>query len=258
MANRDVQFSLQDGVAEVLQTLTGSDLTYDPVTDRFQSITRALNRAMRLVALEHEWSYYSSVEDMGTTTEGMVSVELNSKQRPRVLFDDSVRLTDDEGRARVYAYFLPRDALGKYWARRDLRVAFTRNTLTFSRQLLAQEAGLHIMVPVMREPVMFRLPADNAEVPDAILNQLLDFEYPDLVVAKAAQLMAEGDPMIQPRVPNLEARYKDIMYQLVERDDRSTDSPYMNEFFVPIQNSIHGSSAQGFYHGHPHSDERFL
>ena len=35
MANRDVQFSLQDGVAEVLQTLTGSDLTYDPVIDRF-------------------------------------------------------------------------------------------------------------------------------------------------------------------------------------------------------------------------------
>jgi hypothetical protein len=114
------------------------------------------------------------------------------------------------------------------------------------------------MVPVMREPVMFRLPADNAEVPDAILNQLLDFEYPDLVVAKAAQLMAEGDPMVQPRVQSLEARYKDIMYQLVERDDRATDSPYMNEFFVPIQNGIHGSSAQEFYHGHPHSDGRFI
>lgn len=104
---------------------------------------------------------------------------------------------------------------------------------------------------------MFRLPADNAEVPDAILNQLLDFEYPDLVVAKAAQLMAEGDPMVQPRVQSLEARYKDIMYQLVERDERHTDTPYMNDFFVPIEGSINGSTVPQFHHFHPHSDERY-
>ena len=47
------------------------------------------------------------------------------------------------------------------------------------------------------------------------------------------------------------------MYQLVERDERHTDTPYMNDFFVPIEGSINGSTAPQFHHFHPHSDERY-
>ena len=36
MANRDVQMTLKDAVAEVLNFLTGLDLEYDPDQDRFQ------------------------------------------------------------------------------------------------------------------------------------------------------------------------------------------------------------------------------
>jgi hypothetical protein len=43
------------------------------------------------------------------------------------------------------------------------------------------------------------------------------------------------------------------MYQVIERDDRNTDSPYLNEFFVPVQS---GLETHHFYHHHPHSDER--
>jgi hypothetical protein len=54
-------------------------------------------------------------------------------------------------------------------------------------------------------------------------------------------------------VQTLEAQYKDLMYQLIERDDRATDSPFQNEFTVPVQNSLEGGSVA---HRHPHADER--
>ena len=54
----------------------------------------------------------------------------------------------------------------------------------------------------------------------------------------------------------LEAKYKDLMYQLVERDDRITDQPYLNEILVPISNSVLGGSSP-LRHGHPHADERW-
>ena len=50
--------------------------------------------------------------------------------------------------------------------------------------------------------------------------------------------------------------YKDLMYQLIERDDRTTDSPYLNEFAVPIISDINGSYSGP--HGHPHADERWF
>jgi hypothetical protein len=113
---------------------------------------------------------------------------------------------------------------------------------------------------VMREPVMFRLP-DQPEDPNdplvvvdpAIRDQPIDFSYPDVIILRAAFYVAQTDPIMQPRVQTLEAQYKDLMYQIIERDDRNTDSPYLNEFFVPVQNSL---VDQGFYHPHPHSDER--
>ena len=40
----------------------------------------------------------------------------------------------------------------------------------------------------------------------------------------------------------------------MERDDANTDSPYMNEFLLPVQNGITGGGPAS--HHHPHSDER--
>ena len=103
---------------------------------------------------------------------------------------------------------------------------------------------------------MFEIPEGNGEIPDRVLNQPIDFDYPDLVIAKAAYMYAQTDPVMQPRAQTLEATYKDIMYQLIERDDRHTDTPYTNDFFVPIMNGIQGSSALFQHHGHPHADGR--
>lgn len=256
MANRDVQMTLKEAVAEVLNFLTGLDLEYNSSQDRFQSITRTLNRALRAVALEHEWSYYSSTEEVGTFAEGVLDYDLNSSLRPRIINDDAVRLVDDDGNVKLWAYVLPRDALHKYGHIRRLSCAFTRSTLTFNRAPFTQEVGLHIMVPAMREPKMFEVPEGNGEIPKRVLNQLVDFDYPDLVIAKAAYMYAQTDPVMQPRAQTLEATYKDIMYQLIERDDRHTDTPYQNDFFVPIMNDIRGSSALFMPHGHPHADGR--
>ena len=183
MPNADVQLTLDDSVEEVLTLLTGLDLRYEPELDRYRAITRTLNRALRAVALEHEWAFYASVEEAGTAVAGTNEIELNSKLRPRIVNDDAVRLVDSEGRVVRWAYFLPRDALHKYGSWTDLRVAVTRTTLTFSRPFTTGEAGLRIQVPVKREPKMFRLPPNGQDVPRAILNQQIDFDYPDLVIA---------------------------------------------------------------------------
>ena len=255
MANSDVSLTLQEAVAEVLQSLTGMDLEYAPELDRFQAITRTLNRALRAVALEHEWAFYASVEEAGNAVAGTSEVELNSKLRPRIVNDDAVRLVDSEGRVVRWAYFLPRDALHKYGSWTDLRVAVTRTTLTFSRPFTLGEAGLRIQVPVMREPKMFRLPPNGQDVPRAILNQQIDFDYPDLVIAKACQLYAETDPLMQPRVQTLENEWKNIFYALNERDDRNTDHPFLNEWNVPVQSDVNAGSYQDYHH--PHADERY-
>jgi hypothetical protein len=63
------------------------------------------------------------------------------------------------------------------------------------------------------------------------------------VIARAAWLYAQTDPMFQPRVQTLEDQYKNLMYQLIERDTAFTDTPYQNEFLVPVQNDIYGESA---------------
>ena len=256
MASKEVQLTLSEAVDEVQSTLTGLDVQYNPAFDRFKSVTRFLNRALRAVALEKDWSWYASTEEVGTVVAGLQSVDLNPSLRPRIISDDAVRLVDANGTTVVWAYFLPRDAIHKYASREGFWVATTRTTLTFNRPLPPGLAGLRILVPAMREPRMFRLPEAGEEIPDFILNQAVDFDYPDLVVAKAAQLLAETDPIAQPRVQTLEAKYKDLMYQLVERDDRITDQPYLNEILVPISNSVLGGSSP-LRHGHPHADERW-
>jgi hypothetical protein len=55
-------------------------------------------------------------------------------------------------------------------------------------------------------------------------------------------------------VQTLEQEYKTVFYALNERDDRNTDSPYLNEYTVPIQSDIFASSNWDLHH--PHSDER--
>lgn len=256
MPNRDVQMTLEEGVSEVLSSLTGLDLSYDPDQDRFQAVTRFINRALRQVALERDWSYYASTEEIGIARTGIQTVELSGRLRPRVINDDAIRLVNDDGVTLVWAYFLPRDAIFKYGGRAGLWASVTRSTVTFSRPFSLTEDGLRIVVPSMREPIMFRLPPDNDPVPAPVLRQLIDFDYPDLIVAKACELYAATDPVMQPRVQTLEAKYKDLMYQLIERDERATDSPYVNDFMLPMQSDIISGPGPGS-HQHPHSDERW-
>lgn len=258
--NPETVMTLDEAVAEVLALLTGLDLSYDPRLDRYQAVTRTLNRALRTTALEKEWSYYSDVRTVGTAVEGSRTINLPSSMRPRMVNDDAVRLVTPDGEAVEWAYFLPRDAIHKYPARGGLWCAVTRNQLTFSRAFRAHEDGFDIQVPIMREPVMFRLPAQPEDpneplvtVPEEIRLQEVDFPYPDLIVLRAAFLYAQTDPIMQPRVQTIEAQYKDLMYQVIERDDRMTDSPFMNEWDLGIQNGI-VNTVTG--HMHPHADER--
>lgn len=258
-SNPEISMTLEEAVAEVLALLTGQDLQYDPLLDRFQVVARLLNRALRMVALEHEWSYYSDEVLVGRTSRGQMEYPLLSSWRPRMTGDDSVRLCQD-GLPLYWAYFLPRDALHKYRYKQDLKVAVTRNVLRFSRPPMTNECGLEILMPVMREPKRFQLPAPAADPYDPqpeigrdVLDALVDFDYPDLVVAKATHLYSLTDPVMQPRAQTLEAHYKDMMYSLIERDERKTDTPYQNEFILPVTNSIRDTPT-GF-HGHPHSAE---
>ena len=245
--NLDVTMTLEEAVRDVLSILTGQELTYDPNQDRFRAITSHLNRALRSMALENEWSYYHTealidLTSAGTDTQFTISTDF----RFRVISDDAVRILNTDGHPVAWAYFLPRDALHKYRNRSGLWASFTRNTLTLSRPL-AETAnaldGYMLEVPVMREPKMFRLPADPTEEADeTVLTQELDFPYPDAVIARAAWLYAQTDPMMQPRVQTLEEQYKDMMYQLIERDVAFTETPYQNEIIVPVQGSIYGES----------------
>jgi len=258
--NPELVYTLDEGVKEVLSNLTGLDLSYDPTLDRYIAVTRQLNRALRSNALEHEWSYYSTLMSAGTSVAGDTDVFLPADSRPRVVGDDSVRLVDADGHIIVWAYVLPRDALHKYIGRSGLWFSVVGNAFTYSRPLFEWEGGLDIQIPVMREPVMFRLPEQPEDptvpavvVDPAIRDQPIDFSYPDIITVRASFYYAQTDPIMQPRVQTLEAQYKDLMYQVIERDDRNTDSPYLNEFFVPVQS---GLETHHFYHHHPHSDER--
>lgn len=262
MGNREVQLTLDECVAEVLSVLTGLDLAYDPRQDRYAATTRAINRAVRANALEREWSYYSDLEEVGLARVGDREVNLRSSVRPRIINDDAVRLCTDDGRPVVWAHFLPRDALSKYANSPDLRCAVTRSSLQFSRPFSQYEDKLSIQVPVMREPKMFRLPTQPEDhslplvpVPKEVREQLLDFDYPDVVIMRAAFFIAQTDPVMQPRAQTLEAQYKDLMYQLIERDERFTDSPYQNEWTLPITSSLDGYGSPRS-HGHPHADTR--
>lgn len=258
--NPELVFTLDDAVKEVLGNLTGQDLTYEPELDRYAAITRQLNRALRSNALEHEWSYYATTQSGGTAVENDTEVWLPADVRPRVVGDDAVRLVDSDGNIVRWAYILPRDALSKYQSRVPLWCSVTRNTITFSRPINSAEAGLDIQVPVMREPVMFRLPVQPEDPNDptvpvdpAIRDQPVDFQYPDVITTRAAFYYAQTDPVMQPRVQTLESIYKDLMYQIIERDDRNTDSPYINEFILPLRS---GLVDEGFLHRHPHAEER--
>ena len=242
MPNEDVALTLDEAVAEVHGLLVGLDLELVPGRDKYRSITRFLNRALRSVALENEWSYYSSLESLGLAHHGQRIVSLRSSIRPRIINDDAVRLVDPEtGNVQVWAYWLPRDALHKYTGY-DLKVAHTRSSIEFNRTFFQSEDGLEIQIPVMREPKMFRLPEQPEDpdgplvsIPADVREQEVDFDYPDLVVQRAAYLYAQTNPMWQPRVQTLEANYKDLMYALVERDERNTETPYQNEWGLGIE-----------------------
>lgn len=258
--NSNTVMTLDEAVAEVLALLTGQDMSYDPRYDRYQVIARTINRALRSTALEKEWSYYSDVRAIGTAVAGDNSIVLPTSVRPRMVNDDAVRLVNKYGQAVEWAYFLPRDAIHKYPGRVGLWCSVTRNTLTFSRPFKTHENGYEIQVPVMREPEQFAIPVPPEDpnaalvpVPAAVRAQEIDFPYPDLVVLRAAFLYAQTDPIMQPRVQTLEAQYKDLMYQIIERDDRMTDSPFLNDFTLGIQSGIHHD---GPVHWHPHADDR--
>lgn len=259
--NPETLLTLDDAVGEVLGALTGLDLTYDPRFDRYRAVTRALNRALRSNALEKEWSYYATTATAGPIAAGISAVTLPDTLRPRMVNDDAIRIIDLNGDTVEWAYFLPRDSLHKYAGRLSgIWASSVRNQILFSRAFYESEVGFTVEIPVMREPTMFRLPAQPEDpndplnvVPSTVRDQPIDFAYPDIVVLRAAFYYAQSDPVMQPRVQTLEAQYKDIMYQAIERDDRNTDTPFQNEFILPIQNGISPSVPGG--HRHPHSDD---
>lgn len=250
--NIETRMTLDEAVLEVLGMLTGLDLSYEPEQDRYRSITRQLNRALRGNALEQEWGFYASELNIGRAKQGERVVLLPNNARPRITGDDAVRLARD-GQFVQWAYFLPRDALSKYESMNGLWCAITRQTLVFSRDFLLSEDGADIIIPVMREPRMFRLPETGEEVSDAIRSQFIDFDYPDVIIARGAWNYAQTDPIMQPRVQTLEANYKDLMYQVIERDTNSTDMPYLNDFRLPIHGSLE-DVPMAAAHRHPHSD----
>jgi hypothetical protein len=257
VSNPEVAYTLDMAVDEVLGLLTGMELSYAPELDRYRSITRQLNRALRANALEQEWGYYSSVISLGNVVEGDQVLSLASTKRVRVIGDDAVRLLDDEGRPQVWAYFLPRDALHKYAGVPGLWCSATKTQITFSRPISVDEDGLEVQVPVMREPVMFRLPENPEDpelplvtVPAEVRNQEIDFDYPDVVILRAAYYVAQSDPVMQPRAQTLESEYKDLMYQIMERDSNNTDTPYQNPFILPVQGTLEPVN----FHRHPLSD----
>lgn len=247
-----VTMSLRDAVAEVHNILTGLDLEYDGRYDIFHAGVRQLNRSLRSVAMLEDWGWYAEDVQAGQTTLDQVTIELDDIYRPRVGQDDAVRLVDpDSGLVRYWAYYLPRDSVSKYLYRPELRASFTRNTLTFSRPLQAFEAGLNIVVPVMREPRQTRVPDAGQTLTDAELNRAIDFEFPDLVVAHAAWQTSQSNPLYQPRAQTLEAAYDDIRYALLERDSNHSDSPLRNTF-----TPSYGDPYLAMPHNHPHSDRR--
>lgn len=260
--NPELSTTLDEAVAEVQALLYGLDLQLDPREDRYQMTVRMLNRALREVALVTEWSYYSDVEEAGIAHAGDEAIDLRATLRPRIKSDDAVRLLDSNGRPVMWAYFIPRESLSKYRYQTELRCSITRSTLHFSRPFREQDEGFTIAVPVMREPRMFRLPSLDEDalpgdvipqVPDSIRNQQVDFDYPDLVIRRAAYLVAQFDPMLQPRVQTLEMQFDDLRYQLSERDTNATDATYMNPVIVPIANTIYGQQGGAMFHGHPHA-----
>lgn len=251
MSNPELQMTLDEAVGEVLGLLTGLDLTYDPELDRYRAITRQLNRALRANALENEWSWYSTTALLGSVSEGDTELVIPINLRVRIIDDDALRLVDSDGFPLVWAYFLPRDSLHKYARRIGLWCSVVRRTIVFSRPLTGTEDGLEAVAPVMREPRMFRLPEPGDTVPEGIRLQPIDFEYPDAIVTRAAFFYAQTDPVMQPRVQTLEQGYKDVMYQLIERDTKHTDSAYINEFLVPVEGSLRPAFPGA--HTHPHA-----
>ncbi len=251
--NAENSMTLDEAVQEVLTSLTGQDLAYLPEHKRYQVITRMLNKGLRAVARENEWGYYYSTENVGPAVAGQRVVRLRSAIRPRMTGDDAVRLVQpSSGMPVTWAHFIGRDALHKY-AGRDLRVAWSNTDLEFSREFNTAEDGLEIHVPVMREPVMFRLPRQPEDpneplvtVPQEIRDQLIDFDQPDLVIAKAMYFYAQTSPIMQPRVPTLEANYKEVMYAVQERDQRVTDTPFQNEWDLGISGDATEPPLRGY------------
>ena len=190
--NPQLQMTLDDCVGEVLNQLTGLDLHYVAELDRYRSITKHLNRALRLVATEEDWSYYAALENLGTLSEGQTSVHLRSARRPRINMDDAARVVDQNGNIRLWAHFLPRESLHKYQGRSGLWIASTRSEVTFSRKIRSQEAGYNLYLPVMREPHQFITPETLESVEDLVtppaviptggeLLQLRNYHNPDIV-----------------------------------------------------------------------------
>lgn len=236
--NPELSMTLQEAVDEVLGSLTGLDLDYRAEEDRFRAVTRQVNRATRAVALDNEWKYYYSVIDMGEVVEGDISVMFPASARIRIVEDDAVRLVGEDGRPRIWAYILPVSALHKYAWKSGLWCAVERRSIRFSRAINSAEEGLVVQAPAMREPKMLILPETGEPVKQSVLKQEIDFPYPDLVIAKAMVFYAGTDPVLQPRVPELTEAYKNLMYQIIERDTQHTDSAYVNNYDLGLHNGL--------------------
>jgi hypothetical protein len=242
--NPEVSMTLESAVLEVLHVLTGQTLQYDPEQDRFRAVASSINRALRSNALENNWSFYTLDLEVDLTGRvGDTEFTIDTQYRFRVISDDAVRILNEDREPVAWAYFLPRDALHKYANRGGLWCSVTRNVLTLNRPLPDAADPMTMVIPAMREPVPFDIPADpTVAIDPGTLAQELDFDFPDVIIARAAWLYAQTDPMMQPRVQTLEDQYKNLMYQLIERDTSFTDTPDQNEIIVPVQGDIYGES----------------
>ena len=90
--SKEVEMNLDQAVAEVSALLNGIELTLDHNQERYRVIARFINHALRDVALEVEWSYYSDYENVGISHEHIRLVHLRHSLSTRFMKDFAFRM----------------------------------------------------------------------------------------------------------------------------------------------------------------------
>lgn len=247
------RLTLSETVDEVVNTLYGLSTRFEPDTDSWHGMALTLRRALKVVATERDWIYYHDTVQVGTVEPDCSVIVVPSRYRVRKTGDDAIRLLDSRGRPVVWAYIIPDDALHKYRALSGLWCSVVRQEIRFSRPFYKAEKGLRVIAPVMREPYLWPKLVSGQALPQDEMDRDIDFHRADMVVMKAAYLYAQTDPLLQPRVPQLEQDYRAVFYQVQEQDTNVTMGAMVNDFQLPIEGDYRFVSGHG-YGLHPHSD----